>query len=166
MNQEQLLLIVVFVLAIMTAILLSVTIIVLTKITFLTKKYNAFMRGRDGASLERSILTKLAEVEKFQEERKSISEQLDIISKVSKNMYQKIGIIKYDALKEMNGKLSFSLCLLDNENSGFILTSMHTRDGCYTYLKEIIKGEAFVVLSSEEKRSLEEAKHKKILYAE
>ena len=66
----------------------------------------------------------------------------------------------------MKGKLSFSLCLLDNENSGFILTSMHTRDGCYTYLKEIIKGEAFVVLSSEEKRSLEEAKHKKILYAE
>lgn len=166
MNQEQLLLIAVFVLAIMTAVLLSVTIIVFTKITFLTKKYNAFMKGTDGGSLERSILTKLTEVEKFQEKNQMISEQLESISKASKYMYQKVGIIKYDALKEMNGKLSFSLCLLDNENSGFILTSMHTRDGCYTYLKEIIKGESFVVLSSEEKRALEEAKNKKILYAE
>lgn len=64
------------------------------------------------------------------------------------------------------GKLSFSLCLLDNENSGFILTAMHTREGCYTYVKEVIKGEAFVVLASEEKRALEEAKNKKVLYAE
>ena len=124
------------------------------------------MRGRDGASLEHSILTKLADMEKLQEEREIISNQLELISKASKNMYQKVGIIKYDALKELNGKLSFSLCLLDNENSGFILTSMHTKDGCYTYLKEIIKGEAFVVLSLEEKRALEEAKNKKILYAE
>ena len=36
---------------------------------------------------------------------------------------------------------------------------MHsTREGCYTYIKEIIKGESFVVLSSEEKAALEEAK--------
>ena len=166
MSREQLLLIVVFVLAIMTAILLSITIIVWTKITFLTKKYNAFMKGRDGGSLERSILEKLGDIEKSKEEREVIFKQLENISKASKNMYQKVGIIKYDALKEMNGKLSFSLCLLDNEGSGFILTSMHTRDGCYTYLKEIIKGEAFVVLSSEEKRALEEAKNKRILYAE
>ena len=66
----------------------------------------------------------------------------------------------------MGGKLSFSLCLLDDENSGFILTSMHTREGCYTYVKEIIKGESFVVLATEERRALEEAKTKRSLYAE
>ena len=73
--------------------------------------------------------------------------------------------MKYDAFKEMGGKLSFSLCLLDDENNGFILTSMHTREGCYTYVKEIIKGESFVVLATEERRALEEAKNKRNLYA-
>ena len=80
--------------------------------------------------------------------------------------YQKIGIVKYDAFKEMAGKLSFSLCLLDAEESGFVLTAMHTREGCYTYAKEIIKGKAFVVLASEEKKALEEAKTRGSLYAE
>ena len=166
MNREQMLLIVVFVLAIMTAILLSVSIIVLTKIVFLTKKYNAFMKGSDGSSLERSVLTKWKEIEILKEKVDGISEKLDIIDKSLKNTYQKISIMKYDAFKEMSGKLSFSLCLLDNENSGFILTSMHTREGCYSYVKEVIKGEAFVILSLEEKKALEEAKNKKVLYAE
>ena len=166
MNREQMLLIVVFVLAIMTAILLSVSIIVLTKIVFLTKKYNAFMKGSDGNSLERSVLTKWKEIEILKEKLEVTSEKLDIIDKSLKNTYQKISIMKYDAFKDMSGKLSFSLCLLDNENSGFILTSMHTREGCYIYVKEIIKGEAFVILSLEEKKALEEAKNKKVLYAE
>ena len=124
------------------------------------------MKGSDGNSLERSVLTKWKEIEILKEKLEVTSEKLDIIDKSLKNTYQKISIMKYDAFKDMSGKLSFSLCLLDNENSGFILTSMHTREGCYSYVKEIIKGEAFVILSLEEKKALEEAKNKKVLYAE
>ena len=73
--------------------------------------------------------------------------------------FQKIGLVKYDAFKEMGGKLSFSLCLLDNNDNGFLITSMHsTREGCYTYAKEIIKGESYVVLAEEERKALEQAK--------
>ena len=53
--------------------------------------------------------------------------------------------------------------MLDETNNGFIITSMHsTREGCYTYVKEIIKGESFVLLSEEEKEALDEAKNKSI----
>ena len=75
--------------------------------------------------------------------------------------FQKVGILKYNAFQEMGGKLSFSMAMLDDKNSGYILTSVHTREGCYTYIKEIIKGESFVVLSEEERRALEEAKNKR-----
>jgi len=61
----------------------------------------------------------------------------------------------------MGGKLSFSMALLDDKNSGCIITSVHTREGCYTYVKEIIKGESFVVLSEEERKALEEAKNQR-----
>ena len=167
MNREEMLLIAVFVLAIITAALLSLTIIALTKVKFLTKKYNAFMKGAGGVSLESAILTKVKEIDFLKQENRNLSEKIDSVCNRFNNTYQKIGIVKYDAFKDMGGgKLSFSLCLLDNENSGFILTAMHTREGCYTYVKEVIKGEAFVVLASEEKRALEEAKNKKVLYAE
>ena len=166
LNQNQMLLIAVLVFVILTVILLSTTIILLVKITSLTKKYNAFMKGSDGHTLESTILTRFKEIDILKEESKYTSEKLNIACETLITAYQKIGIVKYDAFKEMGGKLSFSLCLLDDENNGFILTSMHTREGCYTYVKEIIKGESFVVLATEERKALEEAKNKRSLYAE
>ena len=60
---------------------------------------------------------------------------------------------------EMGGKLSFVLALLDKNNDGILLNSVHSsREGCYTYLKEIIKGESFLELSNEEREALEQAK--------
>ncbi|MBP3570067.1 MAG: DUF4446 family protein [Lachnospiraceae bacterium] len=166
LTQDQMVLIAVLVLAILTVALLSTTIILLVKFSSLTKKYNAFMKGSDGITLESSILTKFKEIDILKEESKYTTEKLNIACETLVTAYQKIGIVKYDAFKEMGGKLSFSLCLLDDENNGFILTSMHTREGCYTYVKEIIKGESFVVLATEERKALEEAKNKGSLYAE
>ena len=166
LTQDQILLIIILVIAIFTVALLTTTIIILVKIGSLTKKYNAFMKGSDGYTLESTIINRFKEIDILKEESKYTSEKLNIACETLITAYQKIGIVKYDAFKEMGGKLSFSLCLLDDENNGFILTSMHTREGCYTYVKEIIKGESFVVLSAEERRSLEEAKNRRSLYAE
>ena len=61
------------------------------------------------------------------------------------------------AICEMGGKLSFALTMLDNDNNGWILNSMHSRDGCYTYIKEIVRGESYIELSEEEAESLDQA---------
>ena len=34
---------------------------------------------------------------------------------------------------------------------------MHSREGCYTYVKEIVKGESYVELSEEEAEALDKA---------
>ncbi len=159
-------LIVIIVLAVLLVALLTVTIILLVKTVNLSKAYRAFMQGSDGVTMESAILSRFKEIDELKEESKYTSEKLNIACETLITAYQKVGIVKYDAFKEMGGKLSFSLCLLDDENNGFILTSMHTREGCYTYIKEIIKGESFVVLAAEERRALEEAKNKGSLYAE
>lgn len=39
-----------------------------------------------------------------------------------------------------------------------VLNSMHTREGCFNYAKEIIGGESYVALSEEEKEAIEKAK--------
>ena len=54
----------------------------------------------------------------------------------------------------MGGKLSFALALLDKNNNGFVLNAMHSREGCYTYIKEIVNGESYIVLAEEEKNAL------------
>ena len=82
------------------------------------------------------------------------------IQKLNKKMeksYQKLGIVKYDAFNEMGGKLSFALAMLDNNNTGWIINAMHSREGCYTYIKEIINGESYIELAEEERQCLEKA---------
>lgn len=134
-------------------------IILLNQHMKLKKSYNMFMEGADGESLESAIETRFKEVDYLKVEVNNIGNNVKSITEKLENTFQKISILKYDAFKEMGGKLSFSICMLNNYNDGFIITSMHSnREGCYTYIKEIIKGESFVMLSKEEKQVLMDAK--------
>ena len=89
---------------------------------------------------------------------KEVDEHLAIIDENLLKTYQKVGVVKYDAFKEVGGTLSFVLTLLTKENDGFIMNSMHSnKEGCYIYIKEVKSGEVFVTLSEEERQSLEQA---------
>ena len=57
----------------------------------------------------------------------------------------------------MGGNLSFVIAMLDNKNSGFILDVVHSREGCYIYLKEVEEGATEVLLGGEEQEALEQA---------
>ena len=57
----------------------------------------------------------------------------------------------------MGGNLSFSVCLLNERKDGYIINSVHSSEGCYTYIKEIKSGICELELSNEEKEALTEA---------
>lgn len=139
--------------------LLLLNFVLFIKLGKLSKKYKKFMLGADGKSLEIQFVERFIEIDALKAENMRTKVMIDKVSKNLSVTYQKIGMVKYNAFKEMGGKLSFALSLLNDKNDGFIINSMHSsREGCYTYIKEIIKGEAFVVLAEEEKVALEEAK--------
>lgn len=121
----------------------------------LKKKYEKFMLGKDGGSLEDNLIRRVSEIEDLIACNK---ENKNNIQKIFDNLnltFQKVGMVKYDAFHEMGGKLSFSLAMLNKTNDGFIINAMHSREGCYTYIKEIIKGNSIIVLSEEEKEALD-----------
>ena len=47
--------------------------------------------------------------------------------------------------------------MLDRKNTGFILNAIHSRDNCFFYIKEIVNGESYILLSSEEMDALRQA---------
>ena len=138
-------------------ILLVLLIVALSKIGKLKKQYNVFMEGKDGKSLEETFQKKFENMDFINDELKKIQGRLELIDENLLKTYQKVAIVKYDAFGEMGGKLSFALTMLDNDNNGWILNSMHSRDGCYTYIKEIVRGESYIELSEEEAESLDQA---------
>ncbi len=123
----------------------------------LETKYEGFMRGKDGESLEDIILKRFDEIDKLKRSDVKKTKALNDIIENLDIAYQKVGIVKYDAFNEMGGKLSFVLAFLTKENDGFILNAVHSREGCYTYVKEIVKGESYIPLAEEEQQALEEA---------
>ena len=127
------------------------------KYSRLKSSYASFMKGKDGRTLEASIIDRFEELDEVAQ--LSLRNRQDI-KKIKEDMLdnlQKVGILRYDAFNEMGGNLSFALTLLDGNNSGYIINSMHSREGCYNYIKEIIKGESYIELSEEEAESLERA---------
>ena len=84
-------------------------------------------------------------------------EEIEKIWKVMDKSLNKYGIVKYDAFEDMGGKLSFVLAMLDKNNTGFLLNAIHSRENCFLYIKEIVNGESYVVLSEEEVEALRQA---------
>lgn len=139
-------------------LLLILIIILFVKNSKLNKRYRKFMNGADGKSLEKVIQKRVDEIDIVNQELNDQKMQIQEIKETLTTAFQKVGIIKYDAFREMGGKLSFALAMLNDENNGFIINSMHSsREGCYTYIKEIIHGESFVVLAEEEQEALNKA---------
>ena len=149
-------------LAAVCVILLVMMIVNMVQTSKLKKKYETFMKGKNAKSLEETLIKRLDQIDSLIEANKANE---DNIKKIFSNMrftFQKIGLVKYDAFNEMGGKLSFSLALLSESNSGFVLNAVHSREGCYTYIKEIIDGNSVLTLAEEEKEALEIAKERNI----
>lgn len=145
------------ILLVFIVVLFIIIILQMKKLNRLQKRIRKFMTGKDAKSLEKDIVG-LYEDNKFL--KINVDKNKTDIRTLYKNMehaFQKIGLIKYDAFQQMGGKLSFSLALLDENNNGFILNSVHSTEGCYTYTKEIKNGECAISLGEEEQQALDMA---------
>ena len=149
--------IVILSLGIITFLLLIMTIICVVQTNRLYRKYDRFMRGSDAESLEDIIADQIEEIKELRSQDRFNKDTMKTLTRNVKSSYQKFGMVKYNAFKGMGGNLSFAFALLDMNNTGFILNSVHSREGCYLYIKMVEKGETEIVLGSEEKEALEQA---------
>lgn len=149
---------------VITALLLILVIILLfqmiscnMRMTRLEKKYKMFMKGSDAQSLEKAFVRKMNQIDRLYEAKEDHEHSIEFLKKNFNIIFSKYGVEKYDAFEDVGGKLSFALALLDKENNGLILNAVHSRDNCFLYMKEIVKGESYVMLSQEEVEALRKA---------
>lgn len=143
--------------SVLSLVLLVVVIICIIKLNKLYRRYDIFMRGKDAETLEDTIFEVLEEVKELHAKDRANKDTMRLLTKQVKASFQKFGYVKYNAFKGMGGNLSFVIAMLDDNNSGFILDVVHSREGCYLYLKEVEEGATEVLLGSEEQEALEQA---------
>ena len=151
--------ILILVLLALTIIMTITTLICAAQYRKLYRRYDLFMRGKDAETMEDILMDLVDEVDDLKGQEESNAGIFEESMKHMKTSYQKTGIVKYNAFKGMGGNLSFALAMLDAENNGFVISSIHSRDNCYVYLKEVVKGESYIMLSDEEISALRKASH-------
>ncbi len=138
-------------------LLLICTIVQMIRISKLTKRYKKFMSGKNAKNLEKDIIGLYEDNKFIKASAEKNKKDIQILYKKLEGTFQKVGIVKYDAFNQMGGKLSFCLALLDENDNGFLLNSVHSTEGCYSYTKEIQKGMCDISLGDEEKKALDMA---------
>lgn len=144
-------------------ILLILIIVALCKCGNLKKRYEGFMTGKEAASLEEIIQSEIADIHELKENDMALERCFQQLYKVVDGCYQKVGVEKYNALN-MGGQVSFAYCILNKDNDGVLMNSIHTREGSYLYMKEIKNGSCEVILGKEEQQALIKAMSVEVKY--
>jgi len=111
---------------------------------------------KDLKSLLEEILKKMKQAElDYKENKKNLSQ----LQKKSIKHIQKVNFLRYNPFKDTGGDQSFILSLLNEENTGVVLSSFHGRDNTRVYAKKVKKGkgEGFS-LSEEEEKLIKQSK--------
>ena len=150
----------VVVLAVCVLILLVLLIVQINKANKLKKRLDKFLLGKEGTSLEEDIAELYEDNKYLKNSTEKNREDIRLLFKRMESVFQKMGLVRYDAFNQMGGQLSYSLVLLDENDNGFIINSVHSTEGCYSYSKEIRSGDNNISLSKEEEEALAIAKGK------
>lgn len=149
--------IVLLVLIVLVIALLVLVIWQIKQLRHLNDRYRKFMQGTRPRSMETQIQELIKTVNDLQVASLDQQNEIRTLFQRMETTFQKMGLIKYDAYKEMGGKLSYGLAVLDENNNGFLINSVHTSTGCYSYTKRIRKGKCNIELSPEEQEALNRA---------
>ncbi|HJY99057.1 MAG TPA: DUF4446 family protein [Patescibacteria group bacterium] len=122
--------------------------------------FNKLTRGVEVTDIKK-VLEKVLDREEIN--KADIAEAVKRIGRLEeegKVHIQKVGLSRFNPFKELGGDHSFSLAILDANDSGIIITSLHTRDRTRVYMKDVKKGESNFELSADEKKALSIAQRK------
>jgi hypothetical protein len=137
----------------------TIGIIVLIGVYF--KQQNIFAQFTEGVTKKdlKTILKTVADSLKKVGAELSIQQQtLSVMNKKDRYHLQKIGFIRYNPFSDTGGDQSFCACLLDEDDNGIIITSLHSREQTRLYAKAIVKGKASgYELSKEEAEAVSQA---------
>lgn len=142
------------VVVVILVIVMILLILQIKKTKNLTERLDKFVLGKDGKSLEQDIIALFEDNKFLKNSTEKNKKDIRVLYKNMESAFQKIGLVKYDAFNQMGGQLSFCLALLDENNNGFIINSVHSTEGCYSYTKEIKLGESLIDLGKEEEEAL------------
>ncbi|MDO8621568.1 MAG: DUF4446 family protein [Candidatus Levybacteria bacterium] len=127
----------------------------------LTSHYNKLTKGITEKSLKVVLENILRQVDVSRKDIDYLKSWCDTIEKDGRLHIQKVGLVRFNPFKDTGGDQSFALSLIDESDTGVVISGLYSRSGTRWYAKRIVKGKALEYeLSEEEKKAIKEASKK------
>jgi len=140
--------------------LIMLFVIISTKMDLskMQRRYKKMMTTSEGADLEQLLTNNASKIKRSLAEIERIDGEISAIKNIMDRAITRVAIVRYDAFEDISSDLSFSIALLDDNNSGVIISAINGRDSSSTYAKPIENGMSTKYkLSKEEEQVLREA---------
>lgn len=138
-------------------ILLIWNIVLSSKLRRMKRRYQAMMGDtgvQDLESVIRELQRRTAEVEQGQGRQAAELERLAAAARGTKG---KIGVVRFNAFDGQGSDLSFAVAVINEEQSGVVLSGIHSRDETYVYAKPVDRGDSSYPLTPEERQAITRA---------
>lgn len=124
----------------------------------LLRTFNKLFSKSKQTDWQKILQELLKTLDKHHEEIKDIEKVIQFLDQERKIAFSKIGLIRFNPFSDTGGTQSWALALLSQNKSGFVISSLHSRQNTRWFIKRIDKGKSVEVeLSKEEKEAVKRA---------
>lgn len=149
-------------LLITNAVLIIIVIALIIYVVYLSKKYLKFMEKLgNGNNLDKMLKAYINDVNDVKKDNSEIKAYYTKLDNDISSSIQKIGLVRFNAFKDVGSDLSFAVALLDREDNGVVFNGIYGSESSNIYAKPIKNGESSYQLSDEEKYAIEIAEQNK-----
>jgi hypothetical protein len=148
---------VIVVLFIISAAALALAFVGYSQARNLRGRFADVLGGTDADSIESALNSHIDQVQKVDKRLGELETEYRRLSVTGSLASQKISIVRFNPFGDTGGDQSFSLAVLDAQDSGYVLTSIHGRQGTRVYVKPVDMATSKYTLSAEEQKALDQA---------
>lgn len=149
-------------LLITNSVLIIIVIALIIYVVYLSKKYLKFMEKLgNGNNLDEMLKAYINDVDDVKKDNSEIKAYYTKLDNDISSSIQKIGLVRFNAFKDVGSDLSFAVALLDREDNGVVFNGIYGSESSNIYAKPIKNGESSYQLSDEEKYAIEIAEQNK-----
>lgn len=142
---------------VISALALTISVTALLFSMKLKKWRRLFDSENQPDNLEEIITSITTLLKKQGQDHVKLSSVVENIEQTLQTTFQYSSVVRFDSLSNDGGNLSFTVALLNGQQTGMIITSLHGRENNRIYCKAIKEGQSIQPLNEEEQQALIEA---------
>jgi hypothetical protein len=142
----------------LSVLLLLIVIWQTVRLSKLDRIRKEFFSSELKKDLEQILIDQNRAISTINKNLKQHEKSLEDILNDNRNNFQKIGFVRFNPFDDSGGNVSFALAILNDHNDGFVLSSLHGREGTRVYAKVVKSNMSESKLTDEELKAIKLAK--------